>query len=351
MMRRAVAPPGRAYRQTRQDIRDGESPVLETVRLANINRSDEFFSMSFEPDFGPLKESVKQLGVLEPVWLRERARGFQIINGFRRYDVAQTLGMKLIRAMIWREDQIDDRLAFQMSLHGNMLTRGLNIVEKSLVLEKLSSRFSIDKDEVIETWLPALELEPNEKVLNSFLQIPPFSTSLKRYVVSRGLSLNNILRLATLSEEDRESMCGLLLSLRMGENVLREILTFLKEISARDGIGISGLVSNREMQRILSDSRLSGPQKVQAVRRVLREKRYPRLSDLEERLRACRKGMKISPQIGIIPPPLFEGDRFKIEFHFRTLREYETHLGMLQKLPKERIRDLLRIKGYGDDTL
>jgi len=326
-------------------------PRLDLLNPAEIDRADELFMMSFEPHLGPLRESVKQVGILEPIWLRERGRKFQIINGFRRYDVARELRTGKITALIWREDEIDDRHAFQMSLHGNMPGRGLNLVEKGLVLEKLLHRFSVSRIEVIHTYLPLLNLEPSETVLNSFLTVNRLSKDLKRYIVSHRLSLNNVLLLARFSSEDQESICGFLSPLKVGENVHREILTFLGEISQRDGIGISDLLSRRELQNVLIDTRRSGPQKIQGIRNFLREKRYPKLSELEERFRSHKKKMRLSPQVAIRPPPFFEGDQLKVEFSFRSLQQYEALLGELQNLSKQNIEDLLTIKGYGTDTV
>lgn len=342
--------PGGGHRRSGEQSKEVVSPLLEKLNLGDMDRSDELFSMNFEPDLVRLRASVKQMGVLEPVWVRQKGQRFQIISGFRRFDVASALGEREVPALIWKGDELDDRLAFQMSLHGNVLGRGLNLVEKALVLEKLLSRFSVNRDEVIQTFLPLVNLEPNENVLNSFLLINTFSIDLKRYLLSRGLSLANIMGLAKFSREERDSIRRFLSPMRVGENVLREMLTFLWEISRREGIGLDDLLSGQEIRQVLADSRLSGPQKIQAIRRFLREKRYPRLSELEERFRSCRKAMKLSPQVAITPPPFFEGDRFKIEIRFENLEEYEAILGELQNLPKKRIGDLLKIKGYGSDS-
>lgn len=335
--------------RTREEDRKAASPLLETVTLRDIDRSDDLFSMSFEPDLGPLRESVKEMGILEPIWLRRKGRAFQIISGFRRFDVAHTLGKGQIRSLTWGEDDIDDRHAFQMSLHENILTRGLNLVERGLVLEKLLSCFAVSRDEAIQTYLPLLNLEPHAHVLDSYMVINTFSIDLKRYFLSHGLSFGNILLFARFSGEERESIRRFLSPLRIGENVLREILTFLGEISDRDGVGIEVLLSDRGIQCVLSDSRFSRPQKIQGIRKFLRERRYPALSMLEKRFRSWKKQVRLSPGVAITPPPFFEGDRFKIEVFFKSLEEYEAILTELEKLSNERIGDLLTIKGYGSD--
>ncbi len=328
-----------------------ESPLLKQVRLDDIDRSDGLFSMNFEPDLEPLIASAKQVGILEPIWLRRKAKKLQIISGFRRFDVAQKLGMETIRSLVWKKERIDDQTAFQMGIHENILGRGLNLVEKGMVLDKLLIRFSLSRNEVIRNWLPLLNLEPAENILGGFLLINTFSKGVKKYLLSHGLSLTNVMLLAKFSKEERLLICRSLSHLRIGENVLREMLTFLREIAHRDGIRIADLLSNSGIHGPLSDHRLSGPQKIEAIRRFLRGKRYPRLLELEKRFSAHKKGMSLSPQIKITPPPFFEGDRFKIEFSFGSLEEYEKNLATLQKLSKERVGDLLMIKGYGSEPV
>jgi ParB family chromosome partitioning protein len=322
-------------------------PVLGRVNLTDIDRSDELFYMSFEPDPGRLRSSIAQIGVLEPIRLRKKRQKYQILSGFRRFDVVSGLEKADIQAVIWGENEIEDLFAFQMGLHENVLTRGLNLVEKGLVLEKLLDHFFVSRDEVICTYLPLLNLESNEKVLRSVLLVNTFPTVMKRYALSHGLSLANVRRLARFNREEQELIYRLLASLRVGENVMREMLTFLREISHRNGVGIRGVVSDRRIGGILSGSRLSGPQKVQAVREVFRRRRYPRLSELEKRFSVWERSVKLSPHVAVVPPRFFEGDRFKIEIEFESIQGYKDILAQLQSLSKGQIQELLTIKGYG----
>ena len=325
------------------------SPLLETVRLQAIDRSDELFCMNFEPDLGLLRASVKEMGILEPIWLRRKGRKLQIVSGFRRFDVAAALGTQEVRALTWREDELADRHAFEMGLHENILTRGLSLVERALVLEKLVSCFAVTRDKAIQTYLPLLGLDPHEHVLDSHLVVNSFSVDLKRYCLSHGLSMGNMMLLGRFSGDERESIRRFLSPLRIGENVLREFLTVLGEISRRDGIGIENLLSGPEFQRGLADSRLSGPQRIQSIRRLLKKRRYPELSALEERFSSWKNKVGLSPGLAIRPPPFFEGNRFKIEICFESVEEYEAILVQLENLSKGPIRHLLTIKGYGSD--
>jgi len=137
-------------------------PFLEILDIKKIDRDDELFSMNFEPDLGRLKTSVEEIGMVAPIWVRTKGRRFQIINGFRRFDVACLLGETHLQTLIWGEENLDDRSAFEMGLHENALTRPLNIAEKALVLDKLLGPFSVPRDEVVEFISPSWVLSPTK---------------------------------------------------------------------------------------------------------------------------------------------------------------------------------------------
>lgn len=327
--------------------REGVGPFgLKKVALADIDRYDEIFLMTFEPELDRLKGSIREIGLLEPIWLREKGQGFQIVHGFQRFDVARTLGIEEIEALIWRRADLDDRSAFLMVLHANMLGRELNLVEKALALEKLLASFSFSRDEIIRTYLPLLRLEPHENVLDSFLRIVEFDPDLKRYFLRHTLSLTNILLFAKFSVGEQESIRRFLSPLRLSESATKEVLTYLLEISLRDGIGVEGLLSCREIQGVLWNERLSGPVKNQAVRRILRAKRYPELTQIEANFTARKKEMRLPPQVSLTPPPFFEGNRFRLEFSFKNVDEFTTSLKRLQDVPEKSLEDLFSIKGY-----
>jgi hypothetical protein len=325
-------------------------PLLESVNLRDIDRENDLFSMSFEPDLGRLRSSVQQIGVLAPIWLRRKGPKLQIINGFRRFDVVRALGETEVRALIWEEEVLDDRSAFEMSLHENVLTRALNIAEKAIVVGKLLDDLSVSRDEVVRIHLPLVGLEPHEGVLNTFQVINTFTPEVKRYVVSRSVSLANTGLLGKFSIQEQEVICRFLSPLRLGENVLREILTFVREICLRDHTEMERLISDRSIRDILSDPRLSGPQKVQSLRGALRKKRYPQLSNLEARFKRWRNGVTLRPHVRISPPPFFEGDRFKVEFSFEGPDDYEAVVEELRNLSHGPVLELLTIKGYDADA-
>jgi ParB family chromosome partitioning protein len=88
------------------------------------------------PDAGlqELAASIKETGVLQPVVVRKRGRGYEIVMGERRWRAAGLAGLKTVPAVV---REIDDRDALAMALAENLQREDLNPVEKARAFKKL----------------------------------------------------------------------------------------------------------------------------------------------------------------------------------------------------------------------
>ena len=264
--------------------------VLRKIRIDAIDTRDHFFSMTFHPNLDPLTRSIGHVGLLQPIIVREKPRGssYQVISGFKRLTVCEQLGLKEIDAFSYRKSELGNLEGFQMTLHENLAIRGLNLIEKSMVVEKLIRRFGLSKESVTRDYMSMLGLQPNLRILGAVFQLVRLRGAVKRYIVEEGVSLENAVRLLEFSPEDQAEIARLVSKLKLGENKLKEVLAFLREISLRDGLTVREMVRG-EIGRVASDMALSKVQKTHRVRRRLREMRYPQLTQLEEDFRGKLK--------------------------------------------------------------
>jgi ParB-like chromosome segregation protein Spo0J len=266
------------------------------------------------------------------VLLRKRSNGHQIISGFRRISVMKELGKSEIEARVFGEKETDEFQLFFLSLHENLTTRGFNAVEKAIALDKLIHRFQIDPAAVIKTFLPSFSLEPNEKILNTYLSLAQMEDEIKTYVLKEEVSRSNIRRLSTLTPDNRMGILSLICPLKLGENRLREVLTLLEEISRRNQCKEKDIVQRSEIQMILSQKELTPSQKTERIKKVLVGLRYPKLNQMEKEFEKKRKDLNLPSNISLHHPPFFEGKGLKIEFQFETMDEYRSILKSLSSL-------------------
>jgi ParB family chromosome partitioning protein len=309
---------------------------IEKIPFNQIDDSDDAFSINFMPDLQKLRSSIEEIGLIQPVLLRKKSGRYQIICGFRRVSVVKELGKAEIEARVFEEKEADEFQLFSLSLQENLATRGFNTVEKAMALERLIHHYRIDSDIVIKTFLPLFSLEPNEKILNTFLSLAEMEDGIKEYVLKEEVSRSNIRKLANWNSDDRMAILPLISLLKLGENRLREILTFLEEISKKNRCQAKEIVQRADIQVILSQKELTPSQRTERIKKVLMDLRYPKMHQLEEEFQKKRKNLNLPSHISIHHPPFFEGKGLRVEFQFETMEEYRSILDSLSNLADKR---------------
>ncbi len=306
--------------------------TIQSIPLEQIDLLDETFSVNFIPDLQGLRSSIEEVGLIQPVLLKRKSNGYQIISGFRRISVMKELGKLEVESRVFEGKETDEFRLFSLCLHENLTTRGFNAVEKAIALDKLITRFQIDPPVVIKNFLPSLSLEPNEKILSTYLSLARMENDMKQYVLREEVSRSNIRRLSALTSDDRKAFLSLASSLKLGENRLREILTFLEEISRRNRWRTRDIVERPDIQAVLSQEELTMSQKTDRIKKVLMNLRYPRMHLLEEEFEKKRRDLNLPSKVLLHHPPFFEGKGLRVEFQFETMEEYRSLLDSLLNL-------------------
>jgi ParB family chromosome partitioning protein len=319
--------------------------AIQKILLKEIDLSDETFSVNFMPDLQSLRSSIEKIGLIQPVLLSEKGDRYQIVCGFRRVSIFHELGNSEIEARVFEKKKMDDLGLFFISLHENLTTRGFNTVEKAIALDKLVHYFQIDPAAVTKTFLPSFSLEPNEKILNTFLSLARMEDEVKRYVLKEKVSRSNIRILSNFTSEDRMALLPVFSSLKLGENRLREMLALLEEISRRDQTRVRDIVYRREIQAVLFQKELTPSQKTEHLKKVLVDLRYPRMRQMEKGFDKRRRELDLPSRVSLHHQPFFEGKGLRIEFQFETVEEYQSIISSLSVLPdKKGFQEMLEDK-------
>ena len=317
---------------------------IEKIPLNQIDLSDETFSVNYLPDLQSLRSSIEEIGLIQPALLRKKSGRYQIVSGFRRISVLKELGKSEIESRVFEEEEMEEFQLFSLSLRENLTTRGFNTVEKAIALEKLIHRFRIDSDTVTKTFLPLFSLEPNEKILNTFLSLAGMENGMKEYVLKEEVSRSNIRKLANVTPDDRVAILSLLSPLKLGENRLREILTLLGEISRKNQCKAKEFVQRADIQVILSQQDFTPSQKTERIKKILMDLRYPTMHRLEEEFQKKRKDLNLPSRISLRHSPFFEGKEVRVEFQFETMEEYRSILKLLSSLAdKKEFEEMLKL--------
>ncbi len=314
-----------------------KKPNLKPVNLADIDFEDKSYIFTFEPLISDMVHSIQSVGLINPPILEQRKDGkFRIVSGLKRIIALKHLKQKKFEAKVFisKDDRIDKDLFF-LNLHENIATRDINVVEKAIVLKKLSHELKINKKKIIEHFLPLLRLGKNPELLERYLLLADFPDFLKAALLEETMSLETAQMLNNLSQDEQSALFSLFQELKIGKNRQKEILRLLNEIKHITDREPLEILHSDKVQDIIKNEKLTPPVKVERLVTFLKKLRYPRYSKTEEKFLSLKKELKLPPTIRLSPPPFFEGRKFRLEFTFSSQKEFNHILTTLMKIKEK----------------
>jgi len=97
-----------------------------------------------EESLRELADSIKAQGIIQPLIVRERGDGFQLIAGERRLRAAKLAGLNTVPVVV---RQADDRTVLEMMLVENLQRENLNPMEEALGYAELMNQFQLTQEE------------------------------------------------------------------------------------------------------------------------------------------------------------------------------------------------------------
>lgn len=134
---------------TMDDLKTGGSSSISEIELSRIQPNpDQPRSFFEEETLEELAASIRSLGVIQPITLREIAKDkYQIISGERRYRASLKAGMERIPAYI---RTAADENVVEMALIENIQREDLNSIEIALAYQKLIDTYELTQEKLSE---------------------------------------------------------------------------------------------------------------------------------------------------------------------------------------------------------
>lgn len=303
---------------------------IKKIYLKTIDLNDKMFLLSYGYDLNPLKQSLKEVGLLNPPILRRKPDAtFQIICGYKRIHALRELGVSSINCTIV-PSKTSDKESLLLSFYDNTSHREFNPLEKSMAITKLHNYFPEEK--IVHDFLPLLKLHPHSSQLKTFKPLCRLERYVKDAILEGKISEHIATRLSQMDRASRRTLSKLLIALRLSVSKQAEILDYVSEIAIRENLPVEKVISTSEVRSILDSNKLNQPQKGEAVRRYLRERRYPQLTEKEKEFTHNLKQLKLHPHLRLKPPPFFEGNHYHLSLHFKDLEDLKKRLQECESL-------------------
>ncbi len=168
-----------------------------------------------------LTDSVRALGVLQPILVREVGPGrFELIAGERRWRAARRAGLPSIPAVV---RDVDDRQSLEQAVVENLHREDLNALEEAAAYQQLIDEFQLTQDDV------ANRVGKSRSAVANTLRLFQLPGSVQRLVATGELSAGHARALLgspdrTFQEELAQTIVGDGLNVRQVEHIVREAL-------------------------------------------------------------------------------------------------------------------------------
>lgn len=108
--------------------------LLESPYQGRLIRLPSEKDKTVQTELLQLVESIKTNGLLQPIVLRKRENGYEIIDGHRRVEAFRILGRGDVQAIV---KEMDDREAQIMSVVANIQRENLSNIERAIAFKKI----------------------------------------------------------------------------------------------------------------------------------------------------------------------------------------------------------------------
>jgi ParB family transcriptional regulator, chromosome partitioning protein len=181
-----VARPGGLGRGLGALIPAGVSEVvggLADLPIASIRANPQQPREHFDEEaLAALAESIREVGVLQPVLVREAGDGYELIAGERRWRAARRVGLQTIPAIV---RFADDAAMLQQAIVENVQREELNPLEEAAAYQQLIEDFSFTHDEV------ATRVGKSRATISNTLRLLQLPPTIQRHVKEGALRMGH----------------------------------------------------------------------------------------------------------------------------------------------------------------
>jgi ParB-like chromosome segregation protein Spo0J len=311
------------------------SVPLQEIPLSVLDLEDRTFVFSPPGDLTCLEDSLKEVGLLNPPWVRAlKGDRFQVVSGFKRLLAAAQLGWEQVAVRVLPVETPEAHCLL-VHLHDNAFSRAFGPLEQALLASRLLVHY--DRQTLVQKFLPCLGQAPSFAILDRLLALASLEEPLKQLAARGRLALPAAALLAAWDPADRQALAPYLEKLPLSQSKQEELLQGLELLARREGVRPGAILSRGDFARYLQEDGGTPQARAAKMRLLLQRLVSPRFSAALEAFQAGlqRLGLQHHPRLRLQPPPALEGPDFHLEIRFQDAAELQKLLDELTRLARE----------------
>lgn len=197
------------------------SSLQEELALEDIRPNPNQPRTSFdEESLNELAASIKSIGIVQPITVREIGEGkYEIVAGERRYRASRIAGLATIPAYIRKVEQ---EAVLELALIENIQREDLNAIEIALSYQRLLDECSLTQDALSD------RVGKNRATISNYLRLLKLPAEIQVAIKARLISMGHARALISIPEEETQYMIFEQIlkydfSVRKVEEIVREL--------------------------------------------------------------------------------------------------------------------------------
>ncbi|MBR6031662.1 MAG: ParB/RepB/Spo0J family partition protein [Bacteroidaceae bacterium] len=211
-----------ALLQTEVEVHTSGSSNLCEVRMDDIRPNPNQPRRDFDDDsLQELANSIRQIGLVQPITLRDMGDGtYIIIAGERRWRASQRVGLTTIPAYI---RTVDDENMMEMALVENIQREDLTALEVALAYQSLIEQYNLTQEQLSE------RVGKNRATVTNYLRLLKLPASVQVALRNREIDMGHARALLALS--DPEAQLKVFAEMKKDHLSVRKIEEMVKQLS------------------------------------------------------------------------------------------------------------------------
>ena len=169
-----------ADKKTKSGKKPANTPTPAIAKTPNEVPVGEILPGAMQPRNGidddslnELAESIRENGIMQPLVVRPREGGYELIAGERRWRASQMAGLATVPIVI---RDVDDRTALELALVENLQRENLDPIEEAKGYAQLMDQFDLTQEEI------ATKVGKNRATVANTLRLIKLPAEVQAYV-------------------------------------------------------------------------------------------------------------------------------------------------------------------------
>lgn len=204
------------------DVTTGGSSSISEVSMDLIQPNPQQPRRDFDDDsLQELANSIRQVGIIQPITLRDTGDGvYTIIAGERRWRASQKVGLTHIPAYI---RTVDDENMMEMALVENIQRQDLTALEVALAYQNLIEQYGLTQEQLSE------RVGKNRATVTNYLRLLKLPAPIQMALKNREIDMGHARALLALN--DPKAQLDVFNELKNDKISVRKIESMVKELS------------------------------------------------------------------------------------------------------------------------